>query len=141
MLSRKQRIFLYIVVGLSYVEWASLLSLLPPFYPSEAENKGCTPSQVQYTILYLNNQGYKLIYFSKPLNRFDVKLYLNCYPPSSTVLCLVLPIWQDFYLPRYVDNSEQGQALNFYTTLEHFCKPLVELHLGFQCMRPTQLSF
>ena len=29
----------------AYIGWGLLLSLQPPFYPSEAEKKGATPSQ------------------------------------------------------------------------------------------------
>ncbi len=30
----------------AYVDWGLLLSLQPAFYPTEAESKGATPSQV-----------------------------------------------------------------------------------------------
>ena len=46
MMSKRQKIFLCTIVGLSIVEWGLLPSMLPPFYPKEAESKGCTPDQV-----------------------------------------------------------------------------------------------
>ena len=46
MVSRKRKVVMCIVIGLCYLEWGSLLSLLAPFYPSEAEHKGATPSEV-----------------------------------------------------------------------------------------------
>ena len=66
MMSKKQKIFLYTIVGLSYIEWALLLSLLPPFYPSEAESKGCSSSQVinsKHNIIHIEEK-YSVIYSS-----------------------------------------------------------------------------
>ena len=37
--------FLYFSIFSAYIGWGLLLSLQPPFYPSEAEKKGATPSQ------------------------------------------------------------------------------------------------
>ncbi len=34
----------------AYIVWGLLLSLQPPFYPSEAERKGATPSQVSIKV-------------------------------------------------------------------------------------------
>ena len=50
MLSKKRTFFLGTAVGLSCVEWGLLLSLLSTFYPSEAENKGATASEV-YSVI------------------------------------------------------------------------------------------
>jgi hypothetical protein len=30
----------------AYIVWGLMVSILPPFYPKEAEKKGATPSQV-----------------------------------------------------------------------------------------------
>ena len=46
MLSKAQTIFLSISIILAFTIWGALISLAPPFYPSEAEKKGATPSQV-----------------------------------------------------------------------------------------------
>ncbi len=32
---------------LAYFGWGLILAVMPPFYPSEAEKKGATPSQVE----------------------------------------------------------------------------------------------
>ena len=44
-LSKTRVIILGVSFALSYTSWGLLLSLLPPFYPTEAEEKGATPSQ------------------------------------------------------------------------------------------------
>jgi len=45
MLSKVQTIFLSISIVFAFTIWGVLISLTPPFYPSEAEKKGATPSQ------------------------------------------------------------------------------------------------
>ena len=45
-LSRRRRIVLSAVLVPAYVSWGALISLIPPFYPSEAENRGATPTEV-----------------------------------------------------------------------------------------------
>ena len=35
----------------AYTVWGILIYLQPPFYPSEAEKRGATPSQVRITLL------------------------------------------------------------------------------------------
>ncbi len=40
---------------LAYIVWGLLLSLQPPFYPSEAEKKGATPSQVSANFNFSSN--------------------------------------------------------------------------------------
>ena len=44
---KAKTIALAIVVGSAYMVWGALISLQPPFYPTEAEKKGATPSQVR----------------------------------------------------------------------------------------------
>ena len=46
--SKTRTVLLAIVIGFAYVVWGALISLQPPFYPTEAEKKGATPSQVKY---------------------------------------------------------------------------------------------
>ena len=41
-----RKVLLLVVCGASNIVWGMLISLQPPFYPTEAENKGATPSQV-----------------------------------------------------------------------------------------------
>ena len=43
--SLKRKIFFCLIAGLWYVAQTALMSLAPPFYPSEAKTKGATPSQ------------------------------------------------------------------------------------------------
>ena len=45
-LSRSRTVLLLLVCGTAYIVWGALISLQPPFYPTEAELKGATPSQV-----------------------------------------------------------------------------------------------
>ena len=52
MLSKSRTIFLGLSVAAAYVTWGLLISLQPPFYPSEAEKKGATPSQVKTLLRY-----------------------------------------------------------------------------------------
>ena len=49
MLTKAQTIFLSISIVFAFTIWGVLISLTPPFYPSEAEKKGATPSQVRFT--------------------------------------------------------------------------------------------
>ena len=45
-LSRLREIVLAATVGLAYAIWGAQISLQPPFYPTEAEARGATSSQV-----------------------------------------------------------------------------------------------
>ena len=45
-ISTKKKLILGVLLVLAYIVWGSLISLQPPFYPTEAEKKGATPSQV-----------------------------------------------------------------------------------------------
>jgi len=45
MISRTRTVFLAISIVCAYVVWGALISLQPPFYPTEAEKKGATPAQ------------------------------------------------------------------------------------------------
>ena len=47
MISRTRTVFLAISIVCAYVVWGALISLQPPFYPTEAEKKGATPAQVE----------------------------------------------------------------------------------------------
>ena len=51
MISRTRTVFLAISVVCAYVVWGALISLQPPFYPTEAEKKGATPAQVEYVFM------------------------------------------------------------------------------------------
>ena len=75
-MSKKQKIFLYTIVGLSYIEWALLMSLLPPFYPSEAESKGCTSSQVIALSLFSLSSIFTL-HFSHNLVQDEFSLHFQ----------------------------------------------------------------
>lgn len=44
-MSKSRQIFMAVSIGAAYIGWGLLLSLQPPFYPTEAEKKGATPSQ------------------------------------------------------------------------------------------------
>ena len=46
MISRTRTVFLAISIVCAYIVWGALISLQPPFYPTEAEKKGATPAQV-----------------------------------------------------------------------------------------------
>ena len=46
MLTKARNVFLTISIVCAYIVWGSIVSLLAPFYPMEAEKKGATPSQV-----------------------------------------------------------------------------------------------
>ena len=48
MISRTRTVFLAISIVCAYVVWGALISLQPPFYPTEAEKKGATPAQVEH---------------------------------------------------------------------------------------------
>ena len=40
MISRTRTVFLAISIVCAYIVWGALISLQPPFYPTEAEKKG-----------------------------------------------------------------------------------------------------
>ena len=46
-LSQSRTVLLISICGTAYVVWGALISLQPPFYPTVAETKGATPSQVR----------------------------------------------------------------------------------------------
>ena len=92
MISKKRKVFLYIVVGLSYIEWSILLSLLPPFYPSEAENKGCTSSQVKHS-----KYSEEFLLFSETYPHFyTILVWLgiwNCQSRSLPASTIMWKVW------------------------------------------------
>ena len=45
--SRTRRLLLFCTVAIAFICWGLLLSLQPAFYPTEAQSKGATPSQVK----------------------------------------------------------------------------------------------
>ena len=45
-MSTTKKLLLASLLVVAYLVWGALISLQPPFYPSEAEKKGATPSQV-----------------------------------------------------------------------------------------------
>ena len=45
-LSRARTLSLLVICGTAYIVWGALISLQPPFYPTEAAKKGASPSQV-----------------------------------------------------------------------------------------------
>ena len=55
---------LYTFVGLCYVEWAALLSMIASFYPLEAEAKGAQPSEVSVEPnIYAKSQKQTIVVF------------------------------------------------------------------------------
>ena len=68
MLTKKHKLLLCIVAGLTYIVNAVFFTLMAPFYPSEAETKGATPAQVKHVHL-------KLI---KTLSKFWKTCYTSC---------------------------------------------------------------
>ena len=57
MISRTRTVFLAISIVCAYVVWGALISLQPPFYPTEAEKKGATPAQVER--LFIHEKKYR----------------------------------------------------------------------------------
>ena len=55
MISRTRTVFLAISIVCAYVVWGALISLQPPFYPTEAEKKGATPAQVGRLCIHEKN--------------------------------------------------------------------------------------
>ena len=47
--SAQKKLVLIILLVIAYLVWGSMISILPPVYPKEAEAKGATPSQVCQT--------------------------------------------------------------------------------------------
>ena len=52
-LSRARTLSLLVICGTAYIVWGALISLQPPFYPTEAAKKGASPSQVTHFLLCL----------------------------------------------------------------------------------------
>ena len=48
-ISTQKKLILTVLLVIAYIVWGSLISLQPPFYPTEAEKKGATPSQVSFS--------------------------------------------------------------------------------------------
>ena len=46
-LSTGKTIALSLVLGVAYVSWGALISLIPPFFPSEAEKRGASSTEVR----------------------------------------------------------------------------------------------
>ena len=70
-ISKTRVIILAIAFALSYISWGLLLSLLPPFYPSEAEKKGATPSQYGFVFGICNLAAF---FFAPLFGRFGDKI-------------------------------------------------------------------
>ena len=51
-LSRARTLSLLVICGTAYIVWGALISLQPPFYPTEAAKKGASPSQVLTHFLF-----------------------------------------------------------------------------------------
>ena len=47
-ISTTKKLLLAVLLVIAYIVWGALISLQPPFYPTEAEKKGATPSQVNF---------------------------------------------------------------------------------------------
>ena len=60
MLTKAETVFLAISIVFAETIWGVLISLPPPFYPSEAEKKGATPSQVRFTSSFKDYSVIKL---------------------------------------------------------------------------------
>ena len=67
MLGCKTVIF-FITIGGSFIIWGLYFALQPPFYPSEAEKKGATPSQVD--IREMNTMRFYHIQFELMIRHF-----------------------------------------------------------------------
>ena len=63
-------IFTLVIIS-AYIGWGLLLSLQPPFYPSEAEKKGATPSQYGFVFGIANLAAF---IFAPIFGRFGSKL-------------------------------------------------------------------
>ena len=46
-LSTGKTIVLSLVLAVAYVSWGALISLIPPFFPSEAEKRGASSTEVE----------------------------------------------------------------------------------------------
>ena len=79
-----KKCFLAAIIGSAFVVWGILLSLQAPLYPSVAEKKGATPSQVRnyLTCLYIDHK--KPSIFS-----MDLCLALQTWQASFQLNCLV----------------------------------------------------
>ena len=92
--SRSRTVVLAISIICAYIVWGALISLQPPFYPTEAEKKGATPSQVKP--LCKNNKYYcSVLFLGKNLIDF---LFTFLRPYNSMDSFLELPIWLHFFL-------------------------------------------
>ena len=70
-LSKTRIILLSTAFAFSYVCWGLLLSLLPPFYPTEAEKKGARPSQYGFVFGICNIAAF---FFAPIFGRFGEKI-------------------------------------------------------------------
>ena len=70
-ISRTRKTILAISFAISYISWGLLLSLLPPFYPSEAEKKGVRPSQYGFVFGICNLAAF---FFAPLFGRYGEKI-------------------------------------------------------------------
>ncbi len=86
--------------------WGLLLSLQPPFYPSEAEKKGATPSQVSLKLTLIYSQSFVtnhlcLVNTCLQQIRFGHKFYFQ-YLLQCNLNDLWTTITSQFGVPRFV---------------------------------------
>ena len=111
MLSKSRTIFLGLSVAAAYVTWGLLISLQPPFYPSEAEKKGATPSQVNTVLGY--NECTKPYYLKTDSgNKNHTSILTNYCQYFSMDLYLESQIWQPSCRPPYLEHMGQEWAQN-----------------------------
>ena len=78
-LSKLRLVLLCISVSGAYVVWGLLISLLPPFYPKEAELKGATPSQYGFVFGSANLAAFIFApIFGRIGSRIGPKILYNC---------------------------------------------------------------
>ena len=111
-LSRSRTVLLISICGTAYVVWGALISLQPPFYPTVAESKGATPSQVRGIVAY-----------------FAITNYISFL--SSMGLCLELRTWLHWLQPHCLVHVGRGFKQSTYSILEHSFKQYVPSALGF----------
>ena len=70
-LSKTRIVILATAFALSYISWGLLLSLLPPFYPTEAEKKGATPSEYGFVFGICNIAAF---FFAPIFGKFGDKI-------------------------------------------------------------------
>ena len=108
-ISRTRTTILAISFAISYTCWGLLLSLLPPFYPSEAEKKGVRPSQYGFVFGICNLAAF---FFAPLFGRFGDQIGAKTLFKVGVLTTALMGIAFGFL--SYVDDTTTFISLSYF---------------------------